>query len=468
MTRRKLTSPLRALAFAGVATACFGLGAAMLDTQDILIMKDGRELQGKLIEEGDGYIVFEYHDPSGITSTIRFVQDDIAEIKRDVEVETTEEGADEGESSSTGDSESGMTSAEAEEANADPSLPALYVVPLRGQMGTDIYWETYGPIIEDIQEKQPDVVIFKLQSSEKWQYEDDRARAETVPYFDMEDYVKLVNMFKNELSDFEQIMWIEDSQGISSLIALAWPTIYMHSNGALTGLEEVWVAAAGWDDADVKAKMVAAWSGLARGFVEEGGHSMALAEAMINPREVLSAVFKGRSVTWANDLNGTYVLDGNREGVVAFPAERARNFLISQESADSLDDLAFLLGYREYRPIQATAKKVVDHYVEGWRDAFEKTEQLFLDFQQHQSWATGNETIKYLKASMKDLQRIVALMKRWKAVEKEWQRRGRTILQIELQIEQLDQTIKDIVRGNQGGGRGGGGGGIGGGLGGGG
>src|SRR5690606_30961630 len=156
----------------------------------------------------------------------------------------------------------------------------------------------------------------------------------------------------------------------------AWNEIYIKSDGNLTGLDEVYRVAAGWQDSDVKAKMIAAWTGLAKGFVEEGNHSIQLAEAMMVPDKFLSCTFRGRQVDWHLNAEGEYVLDYSVNRTVGFNAEEARDFRIAQEIADNEADLAFLMGMREFRVIKGKGERIVDDYITRWRKAFADTEKL--------------------------------------------------------------------------------------------
>ena len=45
----------------------------------------------------------------------------------------------------------------------DESLPSFYVIPMKGQMGTDIRLDAYEPIISEIRAEQPDVVIWLME-----------------------------------------------------------------------------------------------------------------------------------------------------------------------------------------------------------------------------------------------------------------------------------------------------------------
>ena len=93
-------------------------------------------------------------------------------------------------------------------AGDDESLTSIYVVPMKGQMGTDIHSSIYEKAVKDILEHDPDVVIFVLESADYPdllipQVEDPR---ETRGMFMLDDFRKLVRLLKDELSDVRQVM----------------------------------------------------------------------------------------------------------------------------------------------------------------------------------------------------------------------------------------------------------------------
>jgi hypothetical protein len=212
--------------------------------------------------------------------------------------------------------------------------------------------------------------------------------------------------------------------------------------------------------------MEAATYGGINGFLETGRYPIELGYGMMVPKFKLSASFVGRDVKWMNDESGNYLLDDDEEQVVAFKARDAENFGISDGTVDNLDDLLFLLGYREYRTDQGRAKKMVDEYIKSWRRSFDECKTLFQDYQQFRSWASGQDTLAYLGKAKKCLQQIVASMRRYKAVEIRVERTARLdITSLEVMIEQIEEQIRALNRSGRGartgGGRDGGGGGMG-------
>ena len=344
-------------------------------------------------------------------------------------------------------------------ANAtDNRVPVVYVVPMSGQMGTDIHPSIYDEVIKDALKVKPDVIVYQLKSADidnnfYLAGNDDRREFGMAK---IEEYRELVRALHQKL-DARQVMWVEDSVGLGSLLALSWPELYMSDGARLWGLSRVAQMAAGWSDPDVASKMLNAWVGMGNGFLQIGGYPLEIGWAMMRPEYVLSASFKGREVTWANDTGGQWVVDSNKEGVANFNASLAEDMGLSEGTVENLDDLMFLLGYREYDEVES-GKNIVEKYVEDWRRTFDRCKSWYADAQQKLGWASGDEAIRYLGAAKTDLEKILRACKQYPAVAARWQQDyGTSILQLELQIEGIKDQIGDMRRGNGGGGRKGGG-----------
>ncbi|MHC4220136.1 MAG: hypothetical protein ACYSU7_16955, partial [Planctomycetota bacterium] len=340
------------------------------ETEDILFMVDGRELHGQIISESTQEVVFQMIEKSlGLNSRMTLRLSEIARIERDVPVESAP-AADvkrtRGPTSRPADDKPTERYGRARPTDDNLDLPTIYVVPMRGQMGTDIHKSIYEDVVKDIKAIKPDVIVFELNSKDFPdlmipQVEDPR---DTRGVLMFEEYRELVNMFQDELADTRQVMWIKDSVGFSSMIALAWEELYMTPEARLAGLRSVidTTGADKWSDADVRAKMSAAISAFVKAFLEYGGYGMELADAMLWPETVLSATFKGREVVWSPTGVGEYIVDSDDEMTVGFKSKIAEDLLISDGTVEDIDDLAFLLGYREYREVGEKGQDLVNDY----------------------------------------------------------------------------------------------------------
>ncbi len=439
-------------------------------TEDIVYMADGRVLHGQILSETPTQVIFQYIDRKlNLQSKLTLARSDIESIDRGVPIEDPIEPEvrkstvrKSNTSKPDGWSGYGRLRSDSDAEN----VPSFYMVPMKGQMGTDITASIYKELVADIREVNPDVIIIQMESAD---YADTFATAIgeaepgeiSRPEFD--DYKEIVNIFHDDLGDYRQVVWVQDAVGIASTMALSWEELYMTPDARLGGMRMVieLTGADKWSDDDIRAKMMAAWMGSAKSLLEYGGYAYELADAMMWAPHKLSASFRGREVVWSLQEDGEFVVDNDDEETAEFTAVAAENLLISDGTAETLDDLALLLGFREYRVVDAYPKEVVSGYREDWRTAFSNTVAWWKDYQQYMGWVGGEDALAYLSKAKRSIERIIRAMDMYPPVELRWkEERGTTKFQLEMLVEQLKQRIRDMRQrgGDRGGGRRGGGG----------
>jgi len=354
------------------------------------------------------------------------------------------------------------------QARAGDRVPRVYFLPMAGQMGTDIHPATYPDIIRDIRSVEPDLIVFVLEGSDPDGairfHEQDPRPERSLTMFD--EYRDVVRIFRDDLRDIPQVMWVENAVGFSSLIAMAWPDLYMKSDGKLAGLRRVFDNVAGWSDVEVRRKMLAAWVGIANGFLERGGHPLAIGDAMMIPEKLLSVSFEGRKVTWRLDADGHWIIDGSDRTTATFPAKLAEDVGLARGIADEPEDLLFLLGFREFESV-GDGERLAKRYVEDWRRGLDQVDKLLRDYLDAMRYAQGQDEQRYLGQAIAALQGVQNQMRRHPAVAIRAQSDyGVDSTQIDIWIEQIRERIRAIRQRGRAGAGGGGGMGGGGGIGG--
>lgn len=436
----------------------------------IVHMRDGRELHGRVVREDSVQLVLRYLDKTvNIETTLTLQKRDILHIERNVDAPDADDAGDEPTDAPADDDDPfsperiaatpkehrdrGMSEGDI----TNTSLPLFYVIPMKGQMGTDIHPDVYARVITEIKANKPDIVIWKLHCSDV----DDLLIPQTdrreggLLLFD--EYAQLVRMLHDDLRDVQQVMWVQDAVGISSVMALAWPQMYMAPNARLMGMQIFYMLTAGIQDPEGLAKNREAILGMGNAFLERGGRSLNLGLAMMDPRHMLSASWRGREVIWHLDTSGEYIVNASTRYTATFNAKTAEDFGISSGTAETLDDLALLLGYREYRVVDGAANQIITRYVEDWRRAFESTKRWWGDYQQNRGWAQGADELRYLGRARQYLRNIIAAMNRFPAVEMRWRTDfGMSKFNLITLEEVMNEQLRRLR--NRGGGRGGGGG----------
>ncbi len=330
----------------------------------------------------------------------------------------------------------------------DPAkAPKIYVIPMgldgHGQMGTDIRLSAFEKVVKDVKEKKPDLIIFVMESSDgrtgkAYLGNDDRSERGQM---DFEDGRKMVDLLKSDLGPIPQVMWIKDSVGFSTALALAWPDLYMSSTARLWGMDRVREQYERTQDDEVRKKYMAAWNGIVNGFLRRGGYPSELGLAMMRPELLLSVSWNGRNLNWRPDTKGTFLVDGDTKAVANFDAKTAEDLGLCDGIADSIEDLMFLLGYREWDDSlgknNQDGVKLVGDYITDWRKTYAKTVEYFVEYEK-------NFKASKFTAAKALLERIRDAMKKYPAVEFRWRIQGRPGID---DIEQMLLQVKEQAKG---------------------
>ncbi len=463
-----------------------GVGSTCLaEIVDVVYTRTRGEVRGEIIEEGDSSIVIQWVDPVlGIAAPLTISRTDIITIERDVEVEVTP--VDETPKGLPGTIPTDKAPPEDEtdtrvnrvRERKGQSAERLYIVPMRGQVGTDIRPEVYEDIVEDIKVKKPDTIVIVIESHDEKDVDNytidimdntgmpDRADQSAV---EIKDTIKLRRMFAEELGDFRQVCWVKNAYSSASLLALSWPDMYMTKDAELGRAWIVWAlwAAPVLKDPDKYGKYLDAFFGDIEGLVSYGGwlhkDKIAFIEAMVIPEKVLSTSWVGREAKWFGDLGGLFPLDSTAEYdprmVIKFTGQMAEEFMVADGLAESYDDLVALLNARSFE-IVGDATSVVEDHRTSWRRLAEQAREAWKTFSRFQ----GSGERYQLGAAVKALKKYISIIKRDKAVmlRMKIERKSPTNLtQLEIMLKQIEKRLKGGGGGGGGGGgRPGGGGGL--------
>jgi hypothetical protein len=185
---------------------------------------------------------------------------------------------------------------------------------------------------------------------------------------------------------------------------------------------------------------------------------------MIEPQHKLGVKFEGRNTIWSDALDGVvWEIDGSDKAVARFDSDSAENVMLSQGTVTDLDDLIFLLGYREFDQANSGVE-LHERYVEAWRRTYERCQEWLKDIRDR-----GGSTVQDLGAQRNLWENILGGMRRYPAVEARLKRETRMgTFEVETEIEKIKEGIRRARQngrdnGGRGGSRGGnGGGGLGG------
>ena len=161
---------------------------------------------------------------------------------------------------------------------------------------------------------------------------------------------------------------------------------------------------------------------------------------MMRPELLLSVSWNGRNLTWRSDTKGTFLVDGDTQAVANFDAKTAEDLGLCDGIADSIEDLMFLLGYREWDDSlgknNQDGVKIVGDYIAEWRKAYTKSIESFGEYEK-------NVAASKFTAAKTALERVRDAMKKYPALEFRWRIQGRPGLD---DVEKILLQLKEQSR----------------------
>ncbi|MCH2137072.1 MAG: hypothetical protein MK101_10925 [Phycisphaerales bacterium] len=347
----------------------------------------------------------------------------------------------------------------------------IYVVPMYGQFGTDIHPDVYAPIIEDIKEVKPDTILFKLRTkalsgNEGFVdiIEGSRTREPNSDNTDYNMVRDLRRQFGIELDDYDQMLWVENANGILGIMAFGWDDMVM-SPSATIGDLAIWyrMMRAAARGENVFGKYFDAMLGIMEGVAERGGWThperQPLWEAMTDPRQSLSTTWVGRKAIFYPTLQGEFVLDGSPEyppTILSLSADEAEDLLVTKGVVNDMDDVALLMGWPRFE-IVGDASDVTKEHRDDWRSLLDRAKGAMQAFQEGRR--AGD--LQGLSTCIRALRRLQSIERSNCAMTMAYRQNGiPSGVQLKVLIDQLEDQIEDMRR-NGGGRRGPGGGGFG-------
>ena len=342
---------------------------------------------------------------------------------------------------------------------------AVLIIPMQGQMHTDIQPELYDEsIVDRIKEVNPDLIIIELQSRD-FKNEFHIVMGWPQPWFQWldfngyipQDLIEIAKVFHEHLADYPQVVWVKDSSGSSTVLALSWSALYMSDDAWLRstttthsfqgiGAEDTRGKIRGFDT--VHAKILA----------EYAGREHALLEAFVDRDVSCSGSWEGKHIVWADNTDGDFMLDRGIDYMPHLTATEAAEFDISKGNANTRNDVLLSEGIRVYHLVGEDITKELATHPLKWRKDFLSAENMLRDAEQYGGWASGDDTAKYLRKQLAIYKRLLKLLEKSSAVAERIGRKHRIGAEtIEKWIEEIEEQLEQLKNGTRP--RGGGGGG---------
>jgi hypothetical protein len=409
-----------------------------VDPTDKIILRNGRIIEGKVLEESDTRIRFMIVT-AGISAPQWFDKSDVLKVER---------------------GEAKTDAAKAEPAK-DPSAPKaaaatppaadarkVYVIELSGQFGEDITQTPIRQAVADAKEKGAEYLIFVLNN--EWSINDggikEQLPNDTAAFDELFRTEEITPIFMNEIPrEWEHppkvVFWIKQAMGGAAFLPFVCPTIYMSSESRWGGIGNLSNLFGSTGDELVRQKQYSLRMGHAEGWANAGGYDYRLVKAMARVEYVLSyKMVGGKPVLLermpespdeflltddGKDERADTIQDlarGRGNDVLTLNADLARKLFISKGTVDRLEDLIFELGVsRNYTRVDEKSKSIMEGWSRALTNAKNDLRRLVREFRQIQVQGDYNERARARGAQiakLNDMKRIIsrfkeALTPRW-------------------------------------------------------
>ncbi|MCC6660122.1 MAG: hypothetical protein IT437_04470 [Phycisphaerales bacterium] len=432
-------SRIRRAASAAMVLGAFTLAAVPAQSQpeqkvtatDKLILRTGRIIDGKVLEETDTRVKFTVIT-AGISATQWFDKADILKVEKGDAPAPAEEPA------------PGATVAKPEAAKAEPA-PAdakkVYVVNLKGQFGEDITQTPIRQAVADAKSRGANVLVFVLdndwsmnQGGMKDELPNDEARFDEL--FRAE---QITPIFMNEISrEWENppkvVFWVKQAMGGAAFLPFVSQNIYMSSDSRWGGIGNLSTLFGGTGDEVVRQKQYSLRMGHAEGWALTGGYDYRIVRAMAKVEYVLSYKMVGgqpQLLERMPEAGDEFLLTddgkddredtiqalarGQGNDVLTLNADLARKLFISKGTVDSLDDLIYDLGLsRSSVRVDDKSDKIMEGWTRNLTSAKAELRELMQDYQQINVTGDYSERSRSRGAQIAKLTQMIQIIRRYK------------------------------------------------------
>jgi hypothetical protein len=339
---------------------------------------------------------------------------------------------------------------------------SVLIIPMQGQMHTDINHRVLEPLTDRIKELNPDLILIELDSNDYetkfhalMSLDGNPLWADKLEFngYDADAILDTAKVFHVPLKNIPQVIWVNDSAGSSTMLALSWANMYMSDEAYLrsTFLSSDFM---GINAEDTRGKIREFRLHHTKVLAEWAGRDYALLRAFADPDVPLSGSWEGKKVKWEDNLYGDMVIDKGPDYMPNLSSTIAAELAISKGNANSRNDVLLAEGIREYHLVGKDITQEIEDSVTQWRKDFLKAEKMLRDGEQYGGWARGDDTARYLRKQLAEYKRLVKLLEKSQPVAARVGRKYRVSVKV---VEQwIDEIEEQLKRLKDGGGSGGG------------
>ncbi|RMD64764.1 MAG: hypothetical protein D6824_03550 [Planctomycetota bacterium] len=429
------------------------------DNLDTIVLRNGRVVKGRILEETDAYVKIVVV-VAGIEAETTYNRSEILRVVRASKERPSKP------QQPTTPTRPPSPAAQEHKAPRQTSpgqhVPVLYILPLKGHIvGDPVGYEylaqarrndiiTVTPFkqaLEDARKHDPDVVVIEIDADSPAGFDG---------MFVAQPFYEVVEQAMKE--GVRIVFWVKRAVAGAAFLPFISPEIYFKSDGLLGGVGNL--SDLDYGDRWVTEKQISLRLGIAEGYAIQGGYDPALVRAMARRENWLFVRWEGGKPVYLereprpSDGPGWTLLSDDGEGdnadtsvveqndVLQLNADWAQRLLVAKGVADTVEDLAFLLGFGDgYRLERGKARKILEDWSKRVASAVEEIQRQQDVVDENGSGGSGEDARIALGKQIAALRRIRSLMTVYaEALDPSGDRRAQT----DLQIQQLRRKIREL------------------------
>ncbi len=431
--------------------------------RDVIIFKDGRIVEGRVLEETATEIRFEVKVGSIAAPTV-YRKADILEVQRGAATTDAPQTPAPNVRDERRDASPRVT--------GDPGAPGVYVMEMTGRFGRDISVTPIRNVLEDARQHKPDVLIVVIDNA--WTFGDGSDAPDDAAAFGQIFLAEDIEpIFTQEIPQKwgympRIVIWVKKAMGGACFLPFNFPEIYFHPDGKMGGIGNLIYQYGTTGDEMVREKLFSAGMGHARGMANHGGYDPRIVTAMARTDYVLSYRMVGGRAELLERLpegpneflltnDGTKdefkdtiqaLARGEGKNTLTLTPQVARDLGVSKGTVSNLDELLFELQmHRRHNMIEGRAKQIWERWGKDITEGEREIRRLMEEFGRIQVQGDYNQRSAARAQQIRTLQRIQQVLKRFEEVAKLGLMRLDNVpspQQIDVMIEQIRQEqMKD-------------------------
>ncbi len=395
---------------------------AVADDLDTLVLKSGRSIKGRILEETDDSIRFMIVFSSGLEAEQSYDRSEILSIDR----------AEKAEADAPAEAAAPVDNRRSFGATpGDQDAAKVYVLELDGVFGRGISQTPIRDAVKDAERKGAEYLVFVMNND--W-YADplgwsQLSNDQNLSFDELWRTEDMDPIFVREIplgweNPPKVVFWIKNAMGGAAFLPLNCEDIYFHPDARLGGVGNLFELFGDLGDEVVRQKQYSLRLGHAQGMANCGGHDPKIVQALCEREYVLSYKKVGDEVVFLErepQAPDEFLLtdDGKDENedteralarnegndILTLDAKTAYALGVSKGTVESIDDLMWELGIaRNYKLVEGTGQRILDKWEKDIDEADWQIRRMFIELDEIE----GDNVLARRMSKLRDIRGIFA------------------------------------------------------------